>query len=71
MEAKKNAVEVRKWKNLEARAMEGEKLPFSYDREEAQIMQARRIQKAGGWHFITHSLVDFMEQVIPIFPKLK
>lgn len=67
VEVKKDAVEVKKWKKLEERAMTGEKLPFSYDREEAQILQAKRIKKAGGKHYVVSSLVDFEDQAGPDF----
>jgi len=71
IEVKKSAEEVKKWKRLEARVMEGESLPVSYERETAQIIQARKIRKAGGIHIVTHSLVDFIEQGIKYFPNFK
>lgn len=71
VEVKKSAVEVNKWLKLKERVYGGEKLPVSYDREEKQIMQARRITKAGGFHYITHSLAEFIGDLAQKFPKLK
>lgn len=71
VEVKKDAVEVQKWLNLEKRVQAGEKLPVSYDREEAQIVMARKIEKAGGWHFVVHSLQQFIDEVTDLFPLLK
>lgn len=71
VEVKKDAVEVTEWRNLQKRVQAGEKLPMSYDREEAQIVMARKIEKAGGWHFIVHSLQQFIDEVTELFPLLK
>ena len=67
VEVKNSAVEVKKWKSLQARHLDGEMLPASYDREEAQIKMAKKITQAGGKHFVVGSLVDFIDQAGPEF----
>lgn len=67
VEVKKSATEVKKWKNLQARYLDGEDLPGSYEREKAQIKIAERIKKAGGKHYVVGSLVDFIDAAGPDF----
>ncbi len=52
-----------KWLDLYERVKKGEELPESYDREQAQIDQCKKICKAGG-KFILASSIDDVKSVL-------
>ncbi len=50
-----------KWMKLYVRVKQGEKLPKSYHREEAQIEQSKKIYDAGGIYILASSVDDVRE----------
>ena len=61
IEVKKDQKEVDKWYKLEARYIQGETLPLSYDRELAQIEHKELIERNWGDHIVSANPIEVLK----------